>query len=148
MRSLQLGSVAEVAAVAQKLAPTLHPGDVVGLCGPLGAGKTTFVQALGQALGVTDAIVSPTFALIHEYAGTRFPLLHVDFYRLGAEGATRLEPELVSTMPGAVTLAEWADLAPFMGPWITVALQFSITGPTARTLTVIADRPEVLAALD
>lgn len=68
--------------VARALAGVLRPGDVVVLAGDLGAGKTTFTQGLAAGLGVTEPVLSPTFALVHTYDGTP-PLVHVDVYRLG-----------------------------------------------------------------
>ncbi len=59
----------------------LNPGDLVTLSGPLGAGKTTFIQGVARALNVTTDATSPTFVLIIEHAG-RIPLLHLDAYRL------------------------------------------------------------------
>ncbi len=59
----------------------LNPGDLVTLSGPLGAGKTTFIQGVARALGATSDATSPTFVLIIEHAG-RIPLLHLDAYRL------------------------------------------------------------------
>lgn len=58
------------------------PGDIYYLLGPLGAGKTSFVQGLATALGITDAVVSPTFTVINEYGGGGLPLFHWDLYRL------------------------------------------------------------------
>jgi tRNA threonylcarbamoyladenosine biosynthesis protein TsaE len=63
------------------IAPVLLPGDVISLTGDLGAGKTVFVQGLATALGVTSRVTSPTFTIVHEYAG-RYPIVHVDIYRL------------------------------------------------------------------
>ncbi|MCG0278760.1 MAG: tRNA (adenosine(37)-N6)-threonylcarbamoyltransferase complex ATPase subunit type 1 TsaE [Thermanaeromonas sp.] len=63
------------------LGELLKPGDVVLLCGSLGAGKTTLAQGLGIGLGVKERITSPTFTLIQEYKG-RYPLYHIDLYRL------------------------------------------------------------------
>jgi len=67
--------------VARSLAGALRPGDVVVLSGELGAGKTTFTQGLAAGFGVTAPVLSPTFALVHEYDGHP-PLVHVDVYRL------------------------------------------------------------------
>lgn len=71
----------ETRELGRRCGEELRPGDLVTLCGPLGAGKTTFTQGLARALDVTADVVSPTFVLIVEHAG-RVPLLHLDAYRL------------------------------------------------------------------
>jgi len=73
--------------VAKKISAQLKPGSILGVAGPLGAGKTTFIQALAHALGVTRRPQSPTFALLRSYTLKRAPrgiarLIHVDAYRI------------------------------------------------------------------
>lgn len=60
----------------------LRAPRVVALTGDLGAGKTTLVQAICRGFGVTEPVTSPTFALVHEYAGGPAPVFHLDLYRL------------------------------------------------------------------
>jgi tRNA threonylcarbamoyladenosine biosynthesis protein TsaE len=67
--------------LAAAVAAALRPGDVVSLTGELGAGKTCFVQGAAAALGVTDAVTSPSFLLRRDYRGD-VPVLHLDVYRL------------------------------------------------------------------
>jgi tRNA threonylcarbamoyl adenosine modification protein YjeE len=68
--------------LGQLLAQAVAPGDVIALDGPLGAGKTTLVRALVEGLGGDPAQVSsPTFTLLHRYHA-RWPVVHVDAYRL------------------------------------------------------------------
>lgn len=74
-------SVEETRIVGASLSPTLLPGDVISLTGDLGAGKTAFVQGVAAALGVDGRVTSPTFTIVHEYAG-RYPIIHLDVYRL------------------------------------------------------------------
>ncbi len=70
--------------LAARLAELLQGGETICLSGKLGVGKTTFVQGLGEGLGITEPIISPTFTLIREYdpVGDRPVLFHIDFYRL------------------------------------------------------------------
>src|SRR5947208_16865894 len=80
--TIVVASEAETEDVGRALAARVGPGRVIGLVGPLGAGKTRLVRALAEALGVDPgAIASPTFVLIHEYEGV-LPVYHFDAYRL------------------------------------------------------------------
>ena len=107
--SIEVASEAETEQVARALAPLVEPGTVIGLAGPLGAGKTRLVRALAEALGVDPgAIASPTFVLIHEYEG-RIPVVHCDVYRLrGADEFDALGVDEYWQGAG-VCLVEWAD---------------------------------------
>jgi len=92
---------------AAALAGCLQQGDVLSLNGDLGAGKTCFTKGLGRALGVVDAITSPTFTLATTYDGPiRFN--HLDVYRLaGPEQAQDLD--LADLTEDGVTVVEWGD---------------------------------------
>ena len=94
--------------LAQELSAHLIPGSVIALDGDLGAGKTRFAQALGKALGVTEVINSPTFTIIKEYEGTRFPFYHMDVYRITLEEADELGLEEYFDGDG-ITVVEWAS---------------------------------------
>ena len=97
-------------AVGARLAAELAPGDVVLVSGELGSGKTTLVRGALRALGVREAIVSPTFVIGRRYAG-RVAVSHLDLYRL--EGADD-EPGLVDDYltPDAVAFVEWPEAGP------------------------------------
>lgn len=130
--------------LAQLVAPTLKPADLVILTGPLGSGKTFFARALCRALGLpaTRRVPSPTFTLVHEHE-TEPPLSHADLYRL-------LGPEQVGQLgldsqrdDGRILLVEWGE--PYIellggdALLLTLALDprrasFSATGRRSRAI--------------
>lgn len=99
----------ETAAVGERLATTLRPGDVVLLYGDLGAGKTAFVRGLARGLGANpEEVSSPTFTIVQEYAAPRATLYHVDLYRLEPAEIDDLGLEELMSGDGIVAI-EWAD---------------------------------------
>ena len=83
MRKIQIESEEELSKVARLLLDALGDRTVVALRGEMGAGKTTFVKALCEAMGVTDTVNSPTFAIVNEYdTPSGRPIYHFDFYRI------------------------------------------------------------------
>jgi tRNA threonylcarbamoyl adenosine modification protein YjeE len=109
----QLPDAAAARALGARLAADLRPGDVVVLTGPLGAGKTTLTQGLGEALGVRGRVTSPTFVLARAHRGP-VPLLHVDAYRLrdAAAAGRPLDLDdlgLDTALDDAVTVVEWGE---------------------------------------
>lgn len=104
----------EAARFADTLAPRADRATLVTLSGDLGAGKTSFVQGLAAALGVTEQVTSPTFVLerVYPLSSRGFTrLAHIDAYRL--KGAHELAPlgfaELLED-PGALVLLEWPEI--------------------------------------
>lgn len=97
-------------ALAARLGELALPGTVLVLAGPLGAGKTSFVQGLARGLGILGVVNSPTFTLVKEYWG-RLPLFHFDLYRLNdpAELWELGFDEYLSG--GGVTALEWGERA-------------------------------------
>lgn len=134
---IYIPDLSAMADFAFTLAGLVKPGDVIALNGQLGAGKTTLIQHLGKALGVQEKIVSPTFTLIHDYVSGRFPILHVDLYRLGPENADRVAEEVLSVIQerSALVLVEWAEYGDFLQEAVTVELFLAILPPPA-------DRPD------
>lgn len=105
----------ELEAEGEKLGRSLPPGSLLAFEGELGAGKTTFIKAISRGLGVTGAASSPTYALVHRYAGRRGPVFHLDCFRLRSpEEAADLDWEgLLSE--GEAILVEWPERA---GEWL------------------------------
>ena len=100
-------------ALGRRVAAALRAGDLLVLSGPLGAGKTTFTQGLGEALGVRGRVTSPTFVLARVHRGP-LPLVHVDAYRLrdAAASGGRLDLDdldLDAALEDAVTVVEWGE---------------------------------------
>jgi tRNA threonylcarbamoyladenosine biosynthesis protein TsaE len=99
---------------AERLVLELKPGMMMALSGPLGAGKTTFVQALAQVLGVKEVPVSPTFSLVRTYKVKNHPfirqLVHVDAYRIErAEDIITLGLDELLEEPGTIVCLEWPE---------------------------------------
>ncbi|MFE5777183.1 tRNA (adenosine(37)-N6)-threonylcarbamoyltransferase complex ATPase subunit type 1 TsaE [Brachybacterium sp. NPDC056505] len=94
--------------LARRLAGLLGAGDLLVLDGPLGAGKTTFTQGLGEGLGVRGPVASPTFVIsrVHPSEAGGPALVHVDAYRLGG-GADIDDLDLDSDLSDAVMVVEW-----------------------------------------
>ena len=128
-------SPSQTAAFARDLAAQARPGDVWALVGDLGAGKTHFVQGAAAGLGTRAAVTSPTFSLLHEYPGGRWPLFHFDFYRLrhAAEALALGLDEYFSA--GGLTIIEWADKFPELLPAGTVWFDFDVTGEETRRIS-------------
>ena len=132
---MNLADEAATAALATAFAGQLRKGDIVGLSGGLGSGKTTFVRSLLAALGYQGEVPSPSFAIVVPYSLDRLgTLLHADLYRI--EHPSELaELGLDSAGEESVLLVEWPEHA---GPaaWPDgLRLTFAITGPESRRLT-------------
>lgn len=129
-------SPSEMEALGRAATERVAPGDVFALVGGLGAGKTHWTKGFASALGASGDVTSPTFSLVHEYAGREVPVFHFDFYRL--ETADELlalgwDEYLES---GGVIVAEWADKFPELLPSATIWLEFSVDADGGRTVAL------------
>jgi len=99
-------------ALGTELAHWLPPGTILLLKGPLGAGKTSLVQGIALALGVSEPITSPTFALAQHYTDGNPPLIHLDLYRLEQPSAADdifLQEDEEARAIGALLAVEWPE---------------------------------------
>ena len=104
-------SEAETRACGERLGARLAGGEVVLLCGDLGAGKTQFAKGLARGLGITVEVLSPTFTMAARYEG-RLPLVHYDLYRVRDARELVELGFLAGEDPDEVAVVEWGDRVP------------------------------------
>jgi tRNA threonylcarbamoyladenosine biosynthesis protein TsaE len=107
---LVVPTAAEMSGLGRKLAGLVTAGDLVVLSGPLGAGKTTLAQGIGDGLGVRGPITSPTFVIarVHPSLVSGPDLVHADAYRLGSRAEVD-DLDLDADLATAVTVVEWGE---------------------------------------
>jgi tRNA threonylcarbamoyladenosine biosynthesis protein TsaE len=108
---LRIATAAAMRDLGRELAALLRAGDLVILTGPLGAGKTTLVQGIGEGLAVRGPVTSPTFVIARVHrslAGSGPSLVHADAYRLGSV-AELDDLDLDADVASAVTVVEWGE---------------------------------------
>lgn len=134
----QVNSESETNSVGHEIARCLRAGDVVGLIGDLGAGKTRFVKAIAESCDVpADEVNSPTFTLIQEYQGSVL-IRHCDAYRLRSpeEFADLGLDELFADE--GIALVEWADRVEEYLPRDRLEIRFAIISPEVRNIELRA----------
>jgi len=120
---------------------TLARGDVVLLFGELGAGKTTLVRGVAEALGYAGPVLSPTFTILEVYEG-RLPIYHFDFYRIADTSELRaVDPR--EYYDAGVTLMEWPERVRPLWPLPRLEVRLAIDGQMRRLTErrVSEDRP-------
>jgi tRNA threonylcarbamoyladenosine biosynthesis protein TsaE len=123
----KISTIEDLKRFAHDFAGQLKGGDVIGLVGDLGTGKTTFTQFLAEALGVREEVKSPTFVLVREYAtGDEAAargianLVHADAYRIEDEDELwAIGFDELASEPDTVTVVEWADKMPALRKYPT-----------------------------
>lgn len=140
----QTDNVEQTRALAEQMAQRAEQQEngralVLALTGELGSGKTTFVQAFAQALGVEDKILSPTFVILKKFPvpGSSFDTLyHIDCYRLQSKELLKLGFEEIISQPRHLVMIEWADKVEQILPPHHLNLNFEVTGKNEREINV------------
>lgn len=128
---IKINNIDEMGEKAHEFINDLGGRRIVAFYGSMGAGKTTFIRALCQELGVTEPVTSPTFAIVNEYEG---PIFHFDFYRIRRlEEAYDIgfEDYLYS---GYLCLIEWPELIEDLLPEDAVRVHITVNADGSRTL--------------
>ena len=137
METLEIDSLRDLPDAAEAILAQAGDHRVVAFYGEMGAGKTTLIRAICDRLGVTDAISSPTFALVNHYVGDGGRnIYHFDFYR-----TDRLEEAFDLGYDeyfdsDALCLVEWPEKIEPLLPDDTLNVRIDVTGPTSRTVTI------------
>ena len=134
---VETASAAETESLGGLLAAMLRAGDVVGVAGELGAGKTTFVRGACRELGVAGPVSSPTFTIGHRYEAP-VPVAHLDLYRvhgLGAEEWGDLEPYF----DGTIAFVEWPEHAGAWLPPVRAAVSLEHVDESHRRVRIESD---------
>ena len=137
-------SLTDTLAFAKEYLKDLHGGDVLCLHGDLGAGKTAFVKGLGLALGITEELTSPTFALLNVYpletsTNGISELIHIDAYRLkNPEELIEIGGEDYLQRPDTLTVIEWPEKADtVLNRYKTKHLRFTHRADNEREVEVL-----------
>lgn len=129
---LKVNSLDDLKKLATIVKEYVFSGFVLCLAGDLGAGKTTFTQFFGQALGIKEAISSPTFTIMKNYDEIDPPLTHIDAYRL--EGVHK-DMELEEYIFGdGISVIEWYDYIDESLPLDFLSMHLEFTGETTRNV--------------
>ncbi len=140
-KTLESNSESHTKQVAETVAKLLQGGDVIGLQGDLGAGKTTFVQGLASGLHLKEGYVvsSPTFTWVHEYPCEKFMLYHIDFYRLeNSSDAYSLGLERCFDK-NSIVVVEWFEKARDVLPENIFEIHFQWKDFQSRTIAISND---------
>ncbi|QSF52358.1 tRNA (adenosine(37)-N6)-threonylcarbamoyltransferase complex ATPase subunit type 1 TsaE [Staphylococcus sp. SB1-57] len=126
----------EMKQFAARLVALVQAGDLVLLNGDLGAGKTTFTQFIGEALGVKRTINSPTFNIIKSYKGTHLKLHHMDCYRLEDSEEDLGFDEYFED--NGLTVIEWSQFIEDLLPDESLIINIEVIDEMSRHITIEA----------
>jgi tRNA threonylcarbamoyladenosine biosynthesis protein TsaE len=134
---ITISSTADLDRAAAEFLEVIGDNTLIAFFAPMGAGKTTFTTAICKALGVTDPVGSPTFAIVNEYMrADGEPMYHFDFYRIN-KLQEAIEIGLYDYLDsGCLCIMEWPENIEELLPDETLKVYFTINPDQSRTLTV------------
>lgn len=128
--------------LGRTLGAALKGGELICLIGPLGSGKTTFVQGLARGAGLRARVTSPTFVLAKVYKGRRLTLHHLDLYRVAPGQTAEIGIEDCLSDPKAACAVEWPESGARHYPGDRLEVRFEHgRGPQERRLSFKAAGP-------
>ncbi|GAP72183.1 ATPase YjeE, predicted to have essential role in cell wall biosynthesis [Candidatus Symbiothrix dinenymphae] len=135
--SLIISDILDIRGAACEFVGLMGAGRVFAFEGAMGVGKTTFIKAICEELGVTDVINSPTFAIVNEYCSERTAELiyHFDFYRINGVDEAEAIGASDYFNSGAVCFIEWADKVRALLPEDTVLVHIEELPDGAREVS-------------
>ena len=133
--SINSSSAAETMAFGRVLASVLPLGKTVLLTGDLGAGKTTLVRGMAQALHIQDKVQSPTFNIMKLYLKADKPLIHIDAYRLKDVNQDIGLDEYIGYESG-LTVIEWPEYIEDLLPSNCVKISIYHSGGDNRSIEI------------
>lgn len=134
-------SAEETERLGKELGEKLKKGQVVSLRGSLGAGKTVLAKGIAKALGINEAIVSPTFTIVQEYHGKE-KLYHLDIYRLSGDDEFESMGGEEFLYPDGITLIEWSEKIEDMLPDDTLFISITIDENQDRIIEITGESDE------
>ena len=137
MLEIKIKSLDGIADAARQFVDAMGENKVFAMFGPMGVGKTTFVKAVCEILGVEDTITSPTFAIVNEYrTNTGEQIFHFDFYRIRKVEEVYDMGYEDYVYSGAVCFLEWPELIEELLPEDAVRVTLSEEEDETRTITL------------
>ena len=137
MLEIKIKSLEGIADAARQFVDAMGENKVFAMFGPMGVGKTTFVKAVCEILGVEDTITSPTFAIVNEYrTNTGDQIFHFDFYRIRKVEEVYDMGYEDYVFSGAVCFLEWPELIEELLPEDAVRVTLSEEEDGTRTITL------------
>lgn len=127
-------TLAETDQVAAQLVTQYARKQVWVFKAPLGAGKTTLIAAIGRALGIQQAMSSPTFSIMNEYQIQGKLIYHMDWYRLESEAEARQAGVEAALEEADLSLVEWPEKAPSLVPDDALVVTIELIDPNQRRI--------------